>query len=490
MLTTIIMHIPHLLQQRAKAHLSNSEYSQIVGYKTKPVGFIPDCYEYSICVDYLSLTVKWSDFGVGRHRLAQIVSNQEAISNRQKILNYVVHFLDEFYQRKKMPLDWLLSDEMVYKPFSDSGYWKPGKGKNFYRRSIRSSYDVEIHYSGDNETNSDTLNLVFNGTALRQLRFSYQLELIYKLSLMNFRATRIDTAYDIFSEISVRDFVEVEAKKDIFGVQVEKCKYYSNPAIPGEETLYLGSRSSHKLARIYDAGSKHCKALIDRLPFNWTRIECEFKKEKAFEVVNVLNKIYASSGRFQAMYAQKMVGTHQQFNLDTGEFELLVFDGWQLDDDVWKNYFGLWRSLILSVFDLRKDKDAGHGKSERCPRYEFFDKIVDGEIKFKFTEGDSLSGNIHPVSKAVKWIRKQVAGSLSGLLVHCAEFNINFTELIEVICYEWMGRQRDKKLDDHLKNFCEPDGIIYNPLGLDMILDSTQADLLSSGFGFEMVLAN
>lgn len=482
----IIPYVPYLLQQKALTHLSATDYSEIVGNKTNPIGFIPDCFEYSICVDYLSLTVKWEDFGVGRHRLSQIISNREAISYRQKILNYVIHFLDDFYRQERIPLDWLLKDEL---PASASG-WKPHTGKRFYKNSIQSPYGVVINYSGDGQINSDTINLVFSGEALRRLRFSYQLELMYKLSLMNFRARRIDTAYDVFSEVSVGNFIEVAEKGDVFGIQAGKNSYYKTCGTYAGSTLEFGSRSSQKFARIYDAGFKHCKDLIDRLPFNWTRIECEFKDEKAVEVFNWITKIYASSGRFQAMYAQKLAGSHLQFDADKGDFELLVFDGWQIDEKVWHSYFSLWRSLILSVFDLRKDKKGGNGKRERCQRYEFFDKIVDSEVRFQFTEGDNLSGNAHPVSRAVKWIRKQVAGSLSGLLAHCAEFNIDFTELIEVICYQWMGKQPDKKLERHLTNFCQPDSIMYNPLGLDFLLGESRAGVVSGGAGYEIALGN
>lgn len=94
------------------------------------------------------------------------------------------------------------------------------------------------------------------------------------------RLTRIDLANDNFnSEVSLDDYLDMY-KADLFtsrgrSPNVEQAGNWIRPNGKGR-TLYIGSRDSGKLLRIYEKGLQLAGGFHDQFP-NWVRVELELK---------------------------------------------------------------------------------------------------------------------------------------------------------------------------------------------------------------------
>lgn len=163
-------------------------------------------------------------------------------------------------------------------------------GLNFYEKS----YDLGhngwgfVCIGGQNETVSVTVK----GQGLLSAKPGWERRLFNFLeSIPKVRITRVDLANDNFSsKVSVDDYLEMY-KADLFKSrgrppEVEQAGNWINPNGKGR-TLYIGSRKSGKLLRIYEKGLQLANGYHEKFP-NWLRVELELKnqdREIPFEVL-------------------------------------------------------------------------------------------------------------------------------------------------------------------------------------------------------------
>lgn len=194
---------------------------------------------------------------------------------------------------------------------------------------------------------------------LRGLRFAYKVTV-----------TRLDIAVDDrnSSLIKVGDFVEVEAKRNYSGVGTSK---YIRSRGKGEdcETVYFGSRQSPKYWRIY----KH-----DDFP----RLELETKRKIAVQIFEYLTDLVSIEG--------DDIAVENCFSEALGRFAVGGLD-----------------------FVDRGGKSQSEGREknlDRCVRLSFWQLIIDalGEP----VRVVSPAPVHHNLSKTLRWIERQVIGSL------------------------------------------------------------------------------
>ncbi|WP_206667221.1 replication initiation factor domain-containing protein [Candidatus Methylobacter oryzae] len=154
-------------------------------------------------------------------------------------------------------------------------------GLNFYEKS----YDLGqngwgfVCIGGQNETVSITLK----GQGLLSAKQGWEKRLFNFLeSIPKARITRVDLANDNFnSRVSLDDYLAMY-KADLFKSrgrppEVEQAGNWVNPNGKGR-TLYIGSRKSGKLLRIYEKGLQLANGFHEKFP-NWVRVELELKNQ-------------------------------------------------------------------------------------------------------------------------------------------------------------------------------------------------------------------
>ena len=130
-------------------------------------------------------------------------------------------------------------------------------------------------------------HMVMSGAALREIRAAGMDDrtLVRKLSARGIRFSRIDLAMDVFNSEWFTPY--------LFKGLIEEKRFKTRARLPtftsgvgnvkNGATLYLGARTSPRMARIYD---KAAESGVDGLV--WTRIEFELKEERAQLMQNVL----------------------------------------------------------------------------------------------------------------------------------------------------------------------------------------------------------
>lgn len=140
-----------------------------------------------------------------------------------------------------------------------------------------------IHISDNPQTQG--MMLVFSGAALGQLDGWH---ILRRAIALNWKPTRLDVAYD---------FIGVgEAIEDTYNAY--RCRsHYPKRQITFVDsasgaTLYIGSRSSAKMIRLYD------KAAEQKVPLDWKRLEVEYKQEAAQNAAALLLAEIGVSGPY------------------------------------------------------------------------------------------------------------------------------------------------------------------------------------------------
>lgn len=230
------------------------------------------------------------------------------------------------------------------------GYGVTGKranGLNFYE----SSFDLGINgwgtvcIGGQNET----ILVTVKGQGLLAARDGWEQRLYTFLSTYDdSKITRIDLAYDKFeSERTVDDYLGMY-HADMFkqrGQQpnVEQAGNWINPNGKGR-TLYIGSRSSGKLLRIYEKGLQLSGGFTELFP-NWVRVEIEFSaKQRVLPFEMLINPGQFLSGAYPALndlcVAQQVIETKKKIAKTTVEKAL----------EVTRNQFGRYIWTFVELF--------------------------------------------------------------------------------------------------------------------------------------------
>lgn len=366
-------YIPANLLEKSKKFLSSSALNNLYPGCTGAYGFAPTpskSPDSQISLDYISLTSSFISSGIddsgleiSHYSLKQM--NVSGVSYRQKCINFLASFVHNFFLKSPLKITHLLSDNQL---LHDCRYWKVSKGISFYSKSLTHTSGVRINFSELGELNHDSINIVFPGEALRALTFQTQLQILYKLLWFGFKPSRLDFAYDSFSHQSVGDYYKICENGNFFGVRSDSVHYHKKLNSRGE-TLYLGSRQSEKMMRIYDAGVKHCRKLIDSLPFNWTRFEAEIKGKKVKEIAKLLKYSYEEllkEGQlFNDCYILKPFTSLAIVPEGLGEIKIFDENDFLEVPKFWEQYYQIWRGILLGVVDFR-DKISPH--KDRCPR--------------------------------------------------------------------------------------------------------------------------
>ncbi|MDY6991060.1 MAG: replication initiation factor domain-containing protein [Pseudomonadota bacterium] len=171
--------------------------------------------------------------------------------------------------------DWLykLSDDLE-SIFGFGITEKRDRGLNFYEKSYILGNDWGFVCLGGN---LDTALIVLNAKGCAASRDGWEEELhCWSKSVPRFRITRIDLAHDDFEGKYNVDRAVSDYDNGLFGMggripEIQQLGNWRNVLSFKGRTVYIGSRTSGKLCRIYEKG----KQLGDA--FNkWVRIECEF----------------------------------------------------------------------------------------------------------------------------------------------------------------------------------------------------------------------
>lgn len=187
-----------------------------------------------VSIDWLSITFTWDAFGV----------------------------------MAAQPLNDALSKHIVEglgMPFT--GQWQPCSPLQGYGRAIVNKAGVRVNFSRPGSPNG--VHVVYSGGTLKVYDWE---DLLLKAYKLNGQVTRIDLAYDVLGQfIDIVDLYN-EVKS---GRCITPSKKYSYIEGNSGQTLYIGSRQSERMLRIYD------KAAETGSPGHWTRFELEAKGAKA-----------------------------------------------------------------------------------------------------------------------------------------------------------------------------------------------------------------
>lgn len=139
--------------------------------------------------------------------------------------------------------------------------WEAENAKGFYTTRLRHSpSNVALSYG----TVNSHIFVEFAGQACANLDSVELLNTIIERT--HLRATRIDFAVDIKTDIAPKVFIEARSNKSF--------KSSGNKYSPSGETEYLGGRSSERMARVYRYHAPHPR-------HEYLRIETEYKGEAA-----------------------------------------------------------------------------------------------------------------------------------------------------------------------------------------------------------------
>lgn len=129
----------------------------------------------------------------------------------------------------------------------------------------------------------DTISIQVKGQGLLAAKNGWESRLFQLLtSISSARISRVDLANDNFnSSVSLDDYLQMY-KAGLFSnsrrpPEVEQSGNWVNPSGKGR-TLYVGSRTSGKLLRIYEKGLQIGNGFETKFP-NWVRVELELKSQ-------------------------------------------------------------------------------------------------------------------------------------------------------------------------------------------------------------------
>jgi len=180
-------------------------------------------------------------------------------------INFVIDWLSVTLRHWPGPWPYfdLATAEAATPRFGYETSWQDGNGS--------------IAYSGGN---AGTIHLVWSGSALNALREqgTSMSDMLHVLNGVGARFTRLDIAADWRdSGTSVAKLAKL-IERDLAELKVKRWTFLQSEG--GGETLYLGSRFSERMIRIYNKAAQFARTAPG--DFNdWIRVEAELKDRQA-----------------------------------------------------------------------------------------------------------------------------------------------------------------------------------------------------------------
>jgi hypothetical protein len=178
-----------------------------------------------------------------------------------------------------MKIDWItatrkriVSDDAVFEPFVVQELFKSFGQTTF--KIVRNAAHYHLTLEAENTMQvrlaEDHVALVFPGQSIE----GSGIDILEKIRELGFKLTRLDIACDIKQEIDIPALARKYAK-------LPSARHNALIQSSGA-TLYIGSRSSTKMLRIYD------KRAEQRAEHPWTRVEIELKQDAARNAASLL----------------------------------------------------------------------------------------------------------------------------------------------------------------------------------------------------------
>lgn len=205
-------------------------------------------------VDWLSITYKWESFKI-----------QYAQNLNDAVSKHVV--------------------EHLYMPYE--GQWQTTAPLQGYAKAIVNKSGVRVNFSRPGSPNG--VHVVYSGRTLQ----TYDWEsLLVDAFILDGQVTRIDIALDVMD--SPIDILELYRHMKE-GRCITQSKKYSYIEGNTGQTLYVGSRQSERMLRVYD------KAAEQGSTGQWVRFELEVKGAKARQIAHYVS--IEGSGAIPALIA-------------------------------------------------------------------------------------------------------------------------------------------------------------------------------------------
>lgn len=175
---------------------------------------------------------------------------------------------------------WQQSDCMTYT--KDASKWRVSAPQYGYTHAYTSSLSTVVMFGRA----AMGIHIIYSGTSLQALvsKGIDTGELINNVQNLHGKATRVDIALDIIGgRASVGTFHDA--------LQQGKCftaakTWRVMAGSEGGHTLYVGSRASERMVRIYDKKAERAARYVEVHTDSWIRVECEFKGERAKAFLN------------------------------------------------------------------------------------------------------------------------------------------------------------------------------------------------------------
>ena len=163
------------------------------------------------------------------------------------------------------------------------------QGLNFYERSFVLGNDWGFVCVGSAGNQYNTILVMVNGEGCTAAKAGWEEELYYwAKSLPRFRLTRVDVAHDDFEGNYTVDRAVNDYDSGLFGMngrmpKIQQLGDWRNALCFDGRSVYIGSRKSGKLLRVYEKGRQLGEKMSE-----WVRIECELKNKDRYIPPDVL----------------------------------------------------------------------------------------------------------------------------------------------------------------------------------------------------------
>lgn len=193
-------------------------------------------------VDWLSITYKWESFKI-----------QNGQNLNEAVSKHVVEFLSMPYE----------------------GQWQSTTPLQGYAKAIVNKIGVRVNFSLPGSPNG--VHVVYSGRTLQTFHWG---DLLMDCYVLDGQVTRIDIALDVMD--SPIDILELYRHMKE-GWCITQSKKYSYIEGNTGQTLYVGSRQSERMLRVYD------KAAEQGTTGQWVRFELEVKGAKARQIAHYVS---------------------------------------------------------------------------------------------------------------------------------------------------------------------------------------------------------
>jgi len=181
-------------------------------------------------------------------------------------------------------VDWLsvtFDERIAFWPFFDHDSAETSTPRYGYTNSWKDDLGVIGYAGGANKS----VHMVYSGDALNKLRDAgHSLkEMITVIGLLDGKVTRLDIAADWkdpgITVATLHDLVDLGSA----GLKVKSWSYLESEK--QGQTLYLGSRTSERMLRIYNKRAQLARNNIE-VDQDWIRVEVELKGDQAHNAFN------------------------------------------------------------------------------------------------------------------------------------------------------------------------------------------------------------